>query len=222
MDPKSLPKPLYWMYERVISTGPKVEPLKAPNDQQIENSRPWVIIGLGNPGSEYENSRHNAGIMCLRSIARSHGLKLSDRRKHAIFGEERIASKRVILAIPRVYMNTSGMAVKYLRDRFAFDLDRLLVIVDDMDLPVGKLRLRSEGGSGGHNGLNSINDYLGSDKYARLRIGIGRPMADSIRHVLGPFGKSDYDELAKVFEKAEKAVSSCIESGIQVAMNIHN
>ncbi|MBM3939306.1 MAG: aminoacyl-tRNA hydrolase [SAR202 cluster bacterium] len=182
----------------------------------------WMIVGLGNPGPRYEGTRHNVGFMVVDMLAQRHGIRLNDRREHAIIGEGTVGGAKVVLAKPRTFMNESGVAVKYLRQRFGGDLSRLVVIIDDMDLPLGKLRLRASGSSGGHNGLNSINAHVGSQTYPRLRFGVGRPVIGAIDHVLGRFDKREAVAVVPALERAAEAVEACISHGIDYAMNRFN
>lgn len=182
----------------------------------------WVIVGLGNPGQEHVEDRHNVGFWSLDFLARRYGTTFSEKRQHVLIGEADICGHPVILAKPRTYMNLSGYALEYLRQRFNLAGQRTLVVVDDMDLPTGKLRLRAEGGSGGHHGLDSIINELGSEVFARLRIGIGRPDADTIRHVLGPFSFSERKAINDALESSIDVVEECVLNGIEYAMNSYN
>ena len=134
-----------------------------------------VIVGLGNPGPKYAGTRHNAGFMCVDLLAERAGIALNDKRRAALLGEGRLAGRRIVLVKPRTFMNVSGEAVRYAIDRYRVRAEAVLIVLDDLDLPLGRIRMRASGGSGGHNGLNSINASLGTQDYARLRIGIGRP-----------------------------------------------
>ncbi len=184
----------------------------------------YVIVGLGNPGREYRGSRHNVGFRCLELLARRHGISLADRRRWTVAGRGDVEGWPVLLAKPRTFMNESGRAVRYLRDRYAVAPSRLLVIADDMDLPLGKLRLRASGGAGGHRGLESIAAELASQDYARLRVGIGRPdgNTDAIAHVLSRFSSAEERLLAEAVERAVETVEVFLAEGVQEAMNRFN
>ena len=180
-----------------------------------------LIVGLGNPGREYRSSRHNVGFRCVELLARRHGITLSERRRHATLGQGRVADHPAVLAKPRTFMNLSGGAVRYLLDRFHGRGSRLLVVVDDMDLPLGTLRLRAAGTSGGHRGLDSIIDELGSQDFARLRIGIGRPggAVSPVGHVLGEFSAEEEPQVKEALERAAAIVEAVLTEGIEAAMN---
>jgi PTH1 family peptidyl-tRNA hydrolase len=202
-----LPDPFGWFRQK-----------KAPAPKE----RPAIVIGLGNPGGKYADTRHNVGFRCLDLVVQRAEMRLNDRRKQAALGQGRIAGESVVLAKPRTFMNHSGIAARYLVDRFGTKPDRVLVVMDDMDLPLGKVRLKASGGSGGHNGLNSINADLGTSDYPRLRIGIGRPTGNTIRHVLDAFSAEEEQTLAKALEAAAQVVETWVEHGVDRAMNEFN
>jgi PTH1 family peptidyl-tRNA hydrolase len=161
-----------------------------------------LIVGLGNPGKQYEFTRHNLGFMVLRSFAEKLGVKF--RQSSHFSGElagSQVNGQTITLFLPTTYMNLSGRAVKQCIDYYKIDTAHILVISDDINLPFGKLRLREEGGSGGHNGLKSIDSYLGTSKYPRLRVGIGdRESGDLTDHVLGEFKQEEKEELPLVIQ----------------------
>ena len=126
---------------------------------------PMLIVGLGNPGPRYAGTRHNVGFRCIDLLSERSGVRLNDKRKHAVIGQGVIAGRPVVLAKPRTFVNASGLAVQYAATRFGARPANILVVLDDMDLPPGRMRLRASGGSGGHNGLNSINAELGTTEY---------------------------------------------------------
>ncbi len=181
-----------------------------------------VVIGLGNPGPRYANTRHNAGFMCLDRLARRLSISLRDKRKQALLGEGWLNRHRVVLLKPGAFMNLSGEAARYALDRYHAQPSRMLVILDDLDLPIGAVRLRASGGSGGHNGLNSINDSLGSTDYPRLRIGVGRPPGDAISHVLATFNPDELPTLDAALERATDAAEAWLRYGVDYAMNHFN
>ncbi len=135
-----------------------------------------LIVGLGNPGQVYTNNRHNIGFICLKYLARTQGIKLDKKQGKARIGRGEIAGAEAVLARPQTYMNLSGESVVLLVRKFDIKLDDLLVIHDDLDLPLGKIRISRGSGSGGHNGVSSIIYSLGSQDFSRLRVGIGRPV----------------------------------------------
>ena len=187
-----------------------------------ERDAPLIVVGLGNPGPKYANTRHNAGYLCIDELAARHSVALSDKRKAALLGEGRVAGKRVALVKPRTFMNLSGEAVRYALDRYRVRADAVLVILDDLDLPLGKARLREHGGSGGHNGLNSVNAALGTTDYARLRIGIGRPSGETVGYVLGAFAPEERDAARAAITRAADAAEAWVAHGLRYAMDNFN
>ena len=183
-----------------------------------------VVVGLGNPGRQYLHSRHNVGFRCLDLVAQRHQVQLADRRRNATIGQGHIEDRPVVLAKPRTFMNRSGRAVRYLLDRFHGGVAQLLIVADDMDLPLGRLRLRPSGSSGGHLGLQSIIDELGSQDFPRLRIGIGRPGGATapVAHVLGKFSSAEQLLEAEAVERAAQALVVFLAEGIETAMNRFN
>jgi len=184
-----------------------------------------LVVGLGNPGADYARHRHNIGFQVLDALARSHGLSFSREklaRAHAAQG--RIGGRSVLLAKPQTFMNRSGQTVGRLARRFKIPPQQILVVYDDLDLPLGRLRLRPEGGSGGHKGMRSIIEALGSQEFPRLRVGIDRPpgQMDPADYVLHPFSKEDQEILAPVLDQAVAAVEAWLEGGIVVAMGRFN
>jgi len=135
-----------------------------------------LIVGLGNPGRTYANNRHNVGFMCLNHFARTQGIRFDKKQGKARIGTGEVAGYKVVVAKPQTYMNLSGQSVSLLVRKFDINLNDLLVIHDDLDLPLGKIRIRSGGSSGGHKGIDSIINELGSQDFLRLRVGIGRPI----------------------------------------------
>ena len=183
-----------------------------------------LIVGLGNPGERYAKSRHNVGFMCVDSVAARAGIRMTDRRAAAVIGQGRIDGEEVALAKPRTFMNNSGEALSYLTARFPVALSDLLVIYDDMDLPLGKIRLRPTGSGAGQKGMESIIAAMGSQDIPRLRIGIGHPPedADEIRHVLGTFTAEEQSLIAETLATARDAVMDVLAHGLEWAMNRYN
>ena len=184
-----------------------------------------MIVGLGNPGPKYAGTRHNVGSDVVGELARRHGVRTAN-RKLAAEGKATIADADVILAHPRgVFMNESGRAVQSLVTRHGIrDLGDMLVVFDDMDLPLGSVRLRPSGSAGGHNGLKSVIECLGSDEFARLRVGIGRPEpdVDPIEHVLDRFSPEERAVLSDAIAYAADAAESWAARGAFVTMNHFN
>lgn len=182
-----------------------------------------IVLGLGNPGRSYAKSRHNAGFWCVERLGRQHGIPQDKRLRHVVLGQGHILETDVVLARPRTYMNLSGVAARYLLDRFHIRPRELLVVCDDMDLPLGKLRIRVEGSSGGHNGLNSIIAELGTQQFPRMRIGIGHPQEQgTISFVLGSFTRQEVEVMREATDQAAEAVVWTLEHGMESAMNRYN
>ena len=185
----------------------------------------FLIVGLGNPGKEYENTRHNIGFQVVDELAAAYGLKFDTKKSHAKYADGLIRGKRVILAKPQTYMNLSGNAVKGLMDFFKIPIENILIVLDHLDVPLGTLRIRPKGGSGGQNGLKHIIQQLGNTQnFARIRLGISRPPGnmDPAKYVLRPF-KGDEEILARVtVDRAIKAIEIWLEDGIDQAMNQQN
>jgi PTH1 family peptidyl-tRNA hydrolase len=183
-----------------------------------------IIVGLGNPGRKYERTRHNAGFMAVDALATSLGVDITQEKLHALIGRVRIGSVEAIVAKPQTYMNESGRAVgAILRDIYATVSD-LIVIHDELDLPLGAVRVKVGGGHGGHNGLRSIIEHLGSSDFIRIRVGIGRPLPgmDSADYVLSPFFREELQSASAAVTRAAEAVSVIVTEGPQGAMNIVN
>lgn len=184
-----------------------------------------LIVGLGNPGADYAKTRHNAGFLLVEKLAVQWGAGWANERKFfsRIAKAERNGSK-VLLCEPQTFMNLSGEAVGALVDYYQLPLDKILVVVDDADLPLGEIRLRPGGGSGGHHGLESVAQHLGSKAYARLRIGIGRrnEARQITGHVLGKFSADENAVLEKVLERAAGQMECWLSAGLQKAMSQFN
>ncbi len=183
-----------------------------------------MIIGLGNPGLRYARNRHNVGFQCVRRLAAVHGIPLERREKRALLGKGTLCGQPVLLALPQTFMNDSGSSVAPLVRFYHIDLPRLLVVYDDLDLPLGALRLRPAGGSGGHKGMRSIIQHLGSEAFPRLRIGIGRPPGrmDPADYVLQDFGPAEKPILEETLERAVAAIETWLSEGIEKAMDRYN
>jgi PTH1 family peptidyl-tRNA hydrolase len=183
-----------------------------------------IIIGLGNPGKKYERTRHNAGFMVVDVLASSLGADITQAKFHALLARVRLGSVEAIIAKPQTYMNESGRAVgAILRDAYAMASD-LIVIHDELDLSLGAVRVKVGGGHGGHNGLRSIIDHLGSPEFIRIRVGIGRPApgVDAADYVLSPFLREELESASAAVARAAETVSVIIAEGPQGAMNIVN
>lgn len=183
-----------------------------------------LIVGLGNPGAEYSATRHNVGFLAVEELAKRWQAD-SWRQKHdALCAEYRGGAEPVLLVKPQTYMNLSGVAVGALVRWYKLQADDVIVIYDDLDLPVGKLRLRPQGGSGGHKGIESILVHLGSESFARIRIGIGRPPAgwETANYVLGRFSPEETSLMAETIGKAAEAAEYILKQGITKAMNLYS
>ncbi len=182
-----------------------------------------LIIGLGNPGARFAESRHNIGFMVVDRLARAHEIDLSRRRFNARLGEGELCSARVMLAKPQTFMNSSGEAVGKLFQFFKVSPEDMMVIYDDLDLPLGKIRLRPQGSAGGHHGMESIIAHIGTASFPRLRIGIGRPNPEAdVDHVLSAFLAEERQRIDDTIQKAVSAVEVWLGQGIHVAMNRFN
>jgi len=182
-------------------------------------------VGLGNPGAEYEGTRHNAGADTVALLAGRHGGRLRNGKEHALVTDVRIDGRRVALAFPQTYMNDSGRSVAALVRRHGIDdLGRLVVVHDELDLPLGRIQVKEGGGIAGHNGLRSLRDHLHSTDFVRIRIGIGRPPGrkEGADYVLRRPSKAERDELAVVTQEAADAVEAILADGVAAAMNRYN
>ena len=175
-----------------------------------------LIVGLGNPGREYAGNRHNVGFQCLDRLAAAWGLSFSRRKHKSLLAEGQLAGRRVILAKPQTFMNLSGQAVERLVRFYQLPPENILVIYDDLDLPMGKIRLRPKGGSGGHRGMKSIIEHLGTDNFPRLRVGIGRPThGDPVDYVLSDFTSDQRIAMEEVYGRVVSAVELWLVEGLR-------
>ena len=182
----------------------------------------YIIAGLGNPGSKYENTRHNMGFKAIDAIASEFGIDVNRAKFKGLIGEGRIGSEKVILLKPQTYMNLSGQSVREIMNFYKIPEENLIVIYDDFDLPIGSIRVRKSGGPGTHNGMKSVVQELGSRKFPRVRVGIGSSDGYTIQFVIGKVGKDEQQILNEAAEAAASAASDIIRIGIENAMNIHN
>jgi len=191
-----------------------------------------LIVGLGNPGRIYAHNRHNIGFMCLNHLTKKLGIKLDKKQGQTRTGTGKIAGNKLLVARPQTSMNLSGQAVNWLVRKFNVNLEDLLVIHDDLDLPPGKIRISRGSGSGGHKGVDSIITQLGSADFYRIRIGIGRPPdtessnldkeAEIIDHVLNDFTPEEKPAIKKVVPKVSEAILCLLNEGLTTAMNKYN
>ena len=213
--------------KRALSIMPTPEDMEQSNRRQISRrlyEGVKLVVGLGNPGSQYEDSRHNVGFRVVDILSARHGIRLGEYRFSSLIGYGKIAGSDVVVAKPLTYMNRSGLAVDTMVDWYNVDPSDVLIILDDVALEQGMLRLRTKGSDGGHNGLKSIIRILGTEEIPRLRVGIGKPnpTMDMTTHVLDRFDKEELPIIKEAFTRAADAVSVWIEHGIDQAMNEFN
>lgn len=178
-----------------------------------------LVVGLGNPGKEYENTRHNIGFMVLDHFLGNVSYK---EKNNALLFEKTINGEKVIFLKPLTYMNESGNAVRYFMDYYKIDIENLLIIYDDMDFEVGTLKLKSSGSSGGHNGIKSIINHINTDKFNRLRVGISRSVYDKVNYVLGKFSKEDLEKLNVLFDKVDMIIEDFASIDFDKIMSKYN
>lgn len=183
-----------------------------------------LVVGLGNPGAGYRDTRHNLGFAVVDILARRHGIELRTKKFRAQYGSGTIADRPVLLSKPQTYMNRSGDSVGVMAGWFHIPPERVLVVHDDLDLEPGRLKLKAGGGHGGHNGLRDIVRALGSSEFLRVRMGIGRPSAQagSTDHVLSSFQPEEKTLIEDVVERAADAVEMTLQEGIRASMNQYN
>lgn len=180
-----------------------------------------LVVGLGNPGAEYARTRHNVGAEVVAILAARHGARLRKGKERAEVDEVAVAGKRLALAIPTTYMNDSGAAVQALARRFGVAPEQVVIVHDELDLPVATLKLKAGGGLAGHNGLRSVKAHLKSDAFLRVRVGVGKPRSkeQGVDHVLNKFSKAERTEIDVTLEEAADAVEAILADGIDAAMN---
>jgi len=189
----------------------------------LSSKRRYLIAGLGNPGGEYEKTRHNAGFMVLDEVAAAYAISVSKRKFNLVYGTGTIEGVEVILAKPQSFMNRSGLPIFSLAGFYKILSKDLLIIHDDIDLTIGRIKIKEKGGHGGHKGLKSIIDTCGSGDFARLRIGVGRSEAQSVtNHVLGQFSSEETRILGQALARAREAVAMFLSKGIVECMNTFN
>lgn len=183
-----------------------------------------ILVGLGNPGPEYAATRHNIGAHCLDYMSRNWDIPLERKGRYALVGQGRVRDEEIVLAKPRSYMNSSGTAIAYLVKRFRVAPQQILLLYDDMDIPLGTIRIRAGGGPGGHRGMGSVIDELGTQEIPRLRIGIGRPPlnVDEVNYVLGVFTEQEASVIQDVRAQVMEAVSCILSHGLEVSMSYFN
>jgi PTH1 family peptidyl-tRNA hydrolase len=180
----------------------------------------WLIVGLGNPGARYEKTRHNLGFMLVDWLARKLSAQVKREECRALIGRAEIENQKIELVKPQTFMNLSGEAISCLLKKETRSREKLIVISDDLALPLGTLRLRARGSAGGHNGLKSIGGCLQTEEFIRLRIGIqpDHPLRDTKDFVLENFSKTDFETVEKVLERSAEAIRAVLSDGIEKAM----
>lgn len=199
----------------------------ASEDQKSQSDRinvRWLIVGLGNPGEQYQRSRHNVGFMTIERLALRHHAKLTRRKFNGLYGEITTEADGAMLGVPLTFYNRSGEFVQGMLGYFKTPVDHLIVIHDDMDLAPLQIRVKRGGGDAGNRGVRSIIESLGNRDFIRVRIGIGHPNGDfdSINHVLKPLSANELDDYVPVFDRAGDAVLAIIRDGLERAMNVYN
>ena len=184
----------------------------------------YMIVGLGNPGREYENTKHNVGFVTIDQFALRHQVTVRRLKHKALTGEARICGQKVMLVKPQTYMNLSGESVAALIRYYDIPMERLIIVYDDVDIPLGRLRIRKNGSAGTHNGMRSVIGHLGDDSFLRFRLGIGGdrgriPLHD---YVLGGFSKQEAEAMESAILRAVSALETTLEQGVDLAMNRYN
>lgn len=182
----------------------------------------YLIVGLGNPGPDYMHTRHNVGFDCLDMLASDIGASLDRTRFRGYFGEGRIGTEKVLLLKPSTYMNLSGESVGEAAAFYKVPPENIILVYDDISLEVGRLRIRKKGSPGGHNGIKSVTAHLGTDLFPRVKIGIGGPQRDLVRHVLGRFQTEEREIMDRTLAAAKDAVIAMVRTGIDSAISEYN
>ena len=191
-------------------------------DSDAEGNR-FLIIGLGNPGRQYAENRHNLGFMAVDRFSRANDIPMQRVQNQSIVGQGKVGNRTVTVAKPQTYMNLSGNSVAALARFYKLPTSNLLIVYDELDLPTGTIRIREKGGAGGHNGMRSIIDHLG-DEFPRLRLGIGRPPGQmpAAAYVLQDFGRADQAIVDEMLDSSVSAIETFIRDGVQLAMSRYN
>ena len=184
----------------------------------------WLLVCLGNPGKEYANTRHNIGFLAADALEKRTGVKFNKLKYRALTGEVTLGGQRVLVVKPQTYMNLSGEAVKLAGGFYKIPPERILVLYDDVSLPLGKLRIRASGSAGGHNGIKNIIAHLGTDAFPRIKVGVGAPQQEDglVDWVIGSFTASERKVVDEAIDKALDAAECVIEKGVSEAQNRFN
>ncbi|HAT4104659.1 TPA: aminoacyl-tRNA hydrolase [Clostridium perfringens] len=181
-----------------------------------------LIVGLGNPGKQYEQTRHNIGFDVIDYMANKYNIDVNREKFKGICGEGFIENKKVILLKPLTYMNLSGESIRELANFYKLEDDEIIVVYDDISLDIGRLRIREKGSAGGHNGIKSIIQNLGGDKFPRVKVGVGQPKDNLVNHVLGKFSKEDREHIEKVIPVVSDAIVEILKNDAKESMNKFN
>ena len=211
---------LNWFRRKKSETAPKGA---AESETKVDNSMKYLIVGLGNIGSEYAGTRHNIGFRAVDAFAEKQGVEWADKR-YGFVAKTRVKNAELILLKPSTYMNLSGQAVRYWAQQEKIPVENILVIVDDLSLPVGKIRMRGSGSAGGHNGLKNIESCMMTQNYARIKFGIGNefPKGTQIDFVLGKFSDEDNKLIAEKLDYVGEMIQSFCLQGLDRTMNQYN
>lgn len=183
----------------------------------------YLVVGLGNPGKEYEHTRHNVGFDIIDLMSRKYNIELNRKKFKGIYGDGTICSERVMFLKPMTYMNLSGESIREVLNFYKIPNENIIIIYDDISLQVGKIRIREKGSAGGHNGIKSIIANLNSEVFTRIKVGVGEPeYSNLVSHVLGKFSDEERNKLDKVFEEIHKIIEVIITKGASEAMNKFN
>lgn len=183
-----------------------------------------IIVGLGNPGKEYEKTRHNTGFMVLDKLSDKFNIEIKKEKNKALIGTGEINGEKVMLVKPQTFMNLSGEAIRPLIDFYKEDVENIIVIFDDIDLEIGQIRIKERGSAGTHNGMKSVITHLGTEKFKRIKVGIGKPKEnmDLIGHVLGKFSDDEFKTLENSMNNAVEATIMIVKNEVSKAMNTYN
>lgn len=188
------------------------------------DARVYLVAGLGNPGPEYSQTRHNAGFLVIDTLAASYKIAIDRNKFNVNYGRGRIGEAEVLLAKPQAYMNRSGQPIRQLADYFRIQRESVIIIHDDIDLAFERLKIKEKGGDGGHKGIKSLIDAFGADQFVRLRVGVGRSETggDVVGHVLGKFSPDEFAYLDNILQRAAEAIETILSKGIKEGMNRYN
>ena len=195
-----------------------------PADLTVDFEPEYLIVGLGNPGSQYERTPHNLGFLVVDLLAERNQVRVTRAEKRSLTGQGTVSGRPVVLAKPQTFMNVNGPAVRELMSLYGLTAEQLIVVYDELDLPWGSLRIKLGGSAAGHNGVRSLLDAVGTDRFLRVRMGIhpGHPVGNGAKFVLAPFKRSQDKDVEEAVERAAAAVEAIIAEGAEKAMTTHN